>query len=184
MVALLAAMLAALGAGPLLAQPANDNFTNATTCLPVNVGTVAGSNVGATSEAGEPVDAGTGGGKTVWYVWTAPFTGTISFNTEGSSFDTDLSAYTGTNVAGLNLIAANDDVNYPVDLTSLVTFPVITGTSYYLQVDGFLGDSGNVVLSWRPSGALAAGQLRHRAARDSDSSRGRHAVPSGQRSGL
>jgi hypothetical protein len=153
-----AAALTRGAATSALAQPANDNFTNATVIFG-NVGTRTGSNVGATSQPGEPVDAGTGGGATIWYAWTSPFTGTISFNTEGSSFDTDLSAYTGSNVANLTLVAENDDVNYPVDLTSRVTFTVNSGTTYYLQVDGFLGDVGSVVLSWQPSGSLAAGNF-------------------------
>ncbi len=159
---LVALALMCAGAGRLeAAAPANDNFANATALVNLlnNTGTITGSNVGATKEAGEPVVAGVGGGKTIWYVWTAPFTGTIEFNTEGSSFDTVLGAYTGTNVAGLTLVAENDDVAFPSDLTSRIQFAVTQGTNYYIAVDGNEGDSGSVILNWTPTGTYSAGDF-------------------------
>ena len=140
------------------AAPLNDNFTNATV-ITGNTGSANGSNVGATSEPGEPVDAGNGGGKSIWYVWTAPFTGTVQFNTEGSDFDTVMGAYTGTSVSNLAVLAQNDDVVFPSDLTSQISFPVLAGTNYYISVDGNEGDSGNVGLAWRATGDYSAGQF-------------------------
>src|SRR5581483_7431478 len=68
--------------------------------------------------AGGPDHAGNPGGAqaSIGYQCTAPFSGTIEFDTEGSGFDTILAAYTesGTNspitVTNLNLVAQNDDV--------------------------------------------------------------------------
>src|SRR5450631_2967027 len=105
------------------AAPPNDNFTNAA-AINGPAGTINGSTIGATLEALEPVCAGVGGGKTIWYQWTAPITGTILFKTEGSDLDTCMAVYTGTNVANLLLVAQNDDVAFPNDLSSLVEFPV------------------------------------------------------------
>ena len=149
------------------AQPVNDNFTNAT-AINGNTGNIMGSNVGATSQPGEPVIAVSGGGKSVWYKWTSPFTGTIAFNTEGSTFDTVMGVYTGTNVANLTLIVANDDVNFPADLTSAVTFPVTAGKVYYVAVDGFQGDSGAINLSLVAGRILLRGQFFDRPARSAD----------------
>src|SRR6185312_2526327 len=91
------ALLLGLCATASWAAPVNDKFTNATVIIG-QAGTTTGSNAGATSEAGEPVAASVGGGKTIWYKWTAPFTGTVMFNTEGSGYDTVMADYKGTNV--------------------------------------------------------------------------------------
>src|SRR5207302_7684664 len=57
------------------AAPANDLFANAQLLTGIS-GSVAGSNVGATSEPGEPnAGYGMGMGFTVWYRWTAPASG-------------------------------------------------------------------------------------------------------------
>src|SRR5579862_3511853 len=86
----------ALGAPALLAQaPPNDNFASATVIVGPS-GTINGSNIGATLEGGEPSITGNPGGKSIWYVWTAPADMTVTFNTFGSDFDTLLGAYAGT----------------------------------------------------------------------------------------
>jgi hypothetical protein len=110
--------------------------------------TVFGSNVGATSEPGEPNPDGKPGGKSIWYTWQASFTGVISLTTLGSSFDTLLAVYTGTNVAELTTVAADDDSGGY--FTSLVTFNCEKGTNYQIDVDGFQGASGSVVLGLPP----------------------------------
>ena len=148
-------------AATALAQPTNDNFVNAT-IISGYVGTTNGSNVNATAELGEPVHAGTGGGKSIWYRWTSPINGSMTFNTEGSSFDTVLAVYSGNSVSSLSLVAANDDVNFPTDLKSSVSFPVSFGAVFYIAVDGSAGNTGTVKLSWQSEGAgtfvFASGQ--------------------------
>src|SRR2546423_1649630 len=110
--------------------PANDRFANAQ-ALSGASGSVSGSNVGATSEAGEPVIAA---GLSVWYSWTAPASGPATLDTQGSSFDTVLAAYSGTSVDALPLVAQNDDYYL---LQSRIDFDATAGTTYYVQVDGF-----------------------------------------------
>src|SRR5262249_3450771 len=61
----------------------NDNFSN---CLAISgtQGTVTGSTRGATRQTGEPFHAGVQGTNSVWYCWTAPVDGLITFDTIGS----------------------------------------------------------------------------------------------------
>src|SRR5215468_2668870 len=130
--------------------PANDVFASAQ-AISGAAGTTAGSSVGATKELGEPNHAGNPGGSSVWYSWTAPASGTLSFDTAGSTFDTVLAAYTGTSVGALTPLASNDDSGG--SLTSRVSFAVAAGTTYKFAVDGYLGDFGSVTVNWSLAGS-------------------------------
>jgi hypothetical protein len=121
----------------------NDDFASAQ-ALGVS-GSLQASNVGATKEPGEPDHAGDSGGASIWYSWSAPTDGVATFDVCGSDFDTMLAVYTGADVAHLTMIARDDDACAP---QSRVTFDVLRGTTYYVAVDGFEGETGNVVLSW------------------------------------
>ncbi len=131
--------------------PANDNFAAAQALTGVS-GTTSGSNRWATKEPGEPDHAGTAGGQSIWYRWTAPGGGPVTVDTLGSQFDTVLAVYTGTAVANLTAVASNDDAT-GITLTSQVTFTASAGTTYYIAVDGFLTLGGTiregaVTLNW------------------------------------
>lgn len=130
------------------AQPANDAFTNALTLTGTN-GFVTGSNAGGTKQAGEPSHAGNAGGSSVWYSWQAPSNVVINFYTFGSGFDTLLAVYTGAAVNALTLVAANDDE--AGTLQSFVQFAATAGTTYRIAVDGWGGDTGDILLSWQPT---------------------------------
>lgn len=121
----------------------NDNFANRTSINPL-AGPVSASNVLATVETGEPLLGGKAGGKSIWFTWHASFTGTISLTTAGSDFDTLLGIYTGTVLKTLKTVAADDDSGGY--LSSEVTFNVTAGTDYQIQVEGYEGASGRVVL--------------------------------------
>src|SRR5687767_3871309 len=69
------------------AAPSNDSLANAIVLTGTNVFTNS-SNVGASKQPGEPSHAGDAGGRSVWWAWTAPFTGSVIMNTSGSNFDT------------------------------------------------------------------------------------------------
>ena len=131
--------------------PANNTFANALPLIGPAPDTT-GSNQGADKETGEP-NHGNAGGASVWWRWTAPFSGTAVANTEGSNYDTTLAAYTGDTVDDLTQLAQNDDINLGVILQSQITFNVTEGTTYYIAVDGFGGDTGNIALAIGPSGA-------------------------------
>jgi hypothetical protein len=127
------------------AAVSNDNFANATIISGTSI-TTTGTNTGATKEAGEPNHGGNAGGKSVWYVWTAPTSGTVSVDTHGSSFDTLLGVYTGASVSSLTTIASNDDDPAGGTATSKVTFAATAGTIYYIAVDGYGGVAGSITL--------------------------------------
>ena len=104
-----------------------------------------GSTIDATAEAGEPVHAGAGGGKSIWWTWTAPTSGTLVIDTFGSDYDTVLAVYNGTAVDSLRGLASNDDAGDKYQ--SEVTLPVVAGTSYQIAVDGWGGEKGAVALN-------------------------------------
>jgi hypothetical protein len=135
---------------------ANDNFTSVV-FIGGSFGTVHGINAGATKEAGEPNHAGNLGGASIWYAWTSPNNGTVTFDTIGSTFNTLLGIYTGAGLASLVPVASNDDIGSPTNLQSAATFPVTGLTRYWIAVDGYNGDSGNVTLNWNEIGSAVVG---------------------------
>ena len=134
--------------GPV--PPANDAFADAEP-LPVETGSVTGTNVAASAEPGEPDHAGTPGGASVWWRFTAPSGGTMTLSTDGSDFDTLLAVYTGSSVASLDEVAAAADTP-GIAPQSEITFPVVAGATYRVAVDGRAGETGSIVLgaTWHP----------------------------------
>ncbi len=116
----------------VLAQtpPPNDMFTNAIV-LTGAVASATGSNVSATNEPGEPLGLG---GKSVWWTWTAPSNGSVKIDTHGSSFDTVVVVYQGTNISDLRIIAANDDNGS--DQAAVCSFSAVEAGTYQICVDG------------------------------------------------
>ena len=125
--------------------PANDNFA-AATVLTGTTFSVSGSNIGATLQTGEPKHAGVRGGKSVWWSWTAPSTGTFTLATTGSSFDTTLAIYTGSAVNSLAVLKSNDDQSSRLR-TSKVVVSAVSGTTYRIAVDGYRAAAGAITLS-------------------------------------
>jgi VCBS repeat-containing protein len=123
--------------------PANDNFNAATV---VAGGTVTGGNLAATREGGEPEGA-SDPVNSVWWNWAAAASGEVSIDTVGSDFDTLLAVYSGDVIDNLTLVAANDDFDFPNSLASKVTFNAVAGTSYRISIDGYLNETGNIVLN-------------------------------------
>ncbi|MFZ1814768.1 MAG: hypothetical protein WBO55_16105 [Rhizobiaceae bacterium] len=135
------------GSGP----PPGDDFPGIT--LSGASGSVTGVNILATGQAGEPTTFGGGSLNTIWYSWTAPFTGTATFETcsvTQTDFDTTLKAYTGAVITGLTVTAQNDDActGGAGGTASRVTFTATSGVTYRIQVDGYGSNSGNFLLTW------------------------------------
>ena len=126
--------------------PPNDSFADALV-IAGSAGTVSGNNLGATKETGEPDHAGSAGGRSIWYRWTAPADGTWNVHTTGSNIDTTLAVYTGGSVDALTLVASNDDADSQTVVSSL-TFSAIAGTVYQIATSGFRDTSGDIELSW------------------------------------
>lgn len=128
----------------------NDDFADAIE-LQGESGVAYGSNVGATTEAGEPDHAGCGSTKTVWWTWTPGRSGTATFTTEGSNFDTVLAVYTGATLGSLVEVDSNDDAEFPYEVgqnVSAVSFPVLAGRTYHIAVGGYKDNEGAITLSW------------------------------------
>ena len=129
---------------PVRQPPPNDAFAQRI-ALTGNTATATGSNIGASKETGEsnhhPSNAG---GKSVWWTWTAPASGTATIKTDGSTFDTILAVYSGASVTGFTGIAVDDDSG--TGDASLVSFNAIGGVAYQIAVDGFSGASGAIML--------------------------------------
>ena len=128
------------GAGPftlILDQtpaPPNDDFANATV-LSGTSAVVTGSNVGATSEPGEPSQSSQGIGNSVWWQWTAPARGELSLDFQGSDFDPVVSLYTGDVVSNLTLIGRA--YTSFTAASPVATFEVEGGQTYHVAVVGF-----------------------------------------------
>jgi phospholipase/lecithinase/hemolysin len=124
--------------------PVNDNFANRIT-LQGTSATASGTNARATRESGEPRHAGNAGGKSVWWTWTAPASGTVTVDTMGSNFDTLLGVYTGSSVSGLTTVASNDDAGGGTTASKL-SFAATAGKQYQIAIDGYGGVAGSITL--------------------------------------
>lgn len=104
------------------------------------------SNVAATRQSGEPRHADKRGTNSVWLSWVVPSSGIATISLEGSSFDTLLAVYSGTNLSTLTPVAANDDATIGVKYSS-VQFDAVAGTEYIVAIDGF-GGGGEIIMQW------------------------------------
>jgi hypothetical protein len=128
----------------VLAPPPNSSFANAVE-LVGSSGTIRGDSTGSSKEPDEPDHAGSAGGSSVWYRWTAPQDGVAIVDTFGSDFDTLLAVYRGSSLGLLDHVAANDDAGRP---QSRVTFRVAEGDDLRIAVDGYASAAGAIVLNW------------------------------------
>jgi hypothetical protein len=120
-----------------LPRPANDDFAKATDLGSGATAAADGSNLGATSEAGEPAhyaygwNAETPG--SVWYTWKAPKRGSLTIRAN-AAFQAVLAAYTGDSPSGLTRVA-----NQPQDYnggSEQIRIRVEAGVTYRIAVDG------------------------------------------------
>ena len=134
--------------GPTFAC-AGDNFASANLISGISGSTVC-SNTGATGETGEPTTFGGGQLETIWYEWTAPVSGTVTFDTcvATTDYDTTLGVYTGTAVNALTTVVTNDDGPACTNFRSELSFSAVAGTTYYVQVGGFGNGDGTFQLNW------------------------------------
>ncbi|MBI1850576.1 MAG: hypothetical protein HYR85_09560 [Planctomycetes bacterium] len=120
--------------------PANDACSSA---IPVSVGTVFGTTVGASND-GTSTCGGAQSSADVWYRFDATSHCRLAAATCGASFDTALSVHSGCPGSVANEIACNDD---SCALQSTVTAEVFPGNSYWIRVFGFNGNSGTFPLT-------------------------------------
>jgi hypothetical protein len=139
----------------LPSAPPNDHFARRISLQGPTV-TATGASYYATKETREPNHADELGGASVWWTWTAPVSGLVLVDTEGSNFDTILAVYTGTAFSNLVAVASSDDVSTNI-VTSLVSFQAKANTAYQIAVDGFEGEPGDIQLHIAMKDALWVG---------------------------
>ena len=137
--------------------PKGDYFAD-----PIKIAGASGSRVIAdnsdyTTETYEPLHTEYNQYRTVWYKWTAPGSGTMTFTTDlqGYNGGTFIAAYTGNTLSSLSRITYCSFVNgqYP----EIVSFSVEQGITYYIV--GMVSDPscvGAFTLTW--SGGLTVSQ--------------------------
>ena len=100
-----------------------------------------------------PTECGGDPGASVAYSWTAPTTGTYTFDTYGSAYDTILSLSDATGCA--ELACDDDGAIETVNESELIT-EVEAGVVYHLVVSGYGGESGAWVLNIAEGDASAS----------------------------
>jgi hypothetical protein len=123
-------------AAPALPGPAEGGFA-----------TFAVHNEGTTAQPGEPLHAGKSGTTSVWYKWTAPFSGNAAFQTTQNNYDTILAVYIWEKVNQLTEVASNDDLQ-PGNHRSKVLFTATAGQTYRIALTGFNSQSGFEVVNY------------------------------------
>jgi len=124
-------------AAPALSGPAEGSFA-----------TFGVHNEGATLQVGEPKHAGNVASTSVWFKWTAPFSGNATFETTQNAYDTILAVYTGSRVDQLTEVTSNDDLQ-PGNHRSRVLFAARAGQTYRIALAGFGGQSGFEVVNYK-----------------------------------
>jgi PKD repeat protein len=141
--ALAAVALGVLGSPTsALAQPTNDDFSNATVISSLPFSDVV-DNTLATRETGEPFTPCSTAQQTVWYEFTPTSGGALSIDMAGSSFsDTVFNVYReiGTGFSGLNWINC-------AQFGGSLTISVQTGGTYYIQAGDVFGTGGSFHLN-------------------------------------
>ncbi len=136
--------------------PTNDTYGSA-----FDLGTVGASAVAAsgsiTCATGEVGEIGSGAINSIWYRFTAAVTGsaTISTCTGDTDFDSFVAVFDdAVDVASATRLKFEDDpFKQTEDRCSVsvefgqVTLPVVSGTSYKIQIEGFLGETGRFGLT-------------------------------------
>ena len=129
------------------AKPTNDMFANRIS-LSAYAGSLSGTTVLASKEAGEPIVAGNVGGESLWWKWVAPQSGQLTVNPNGSGFDSLLAIYTGSQLSNLKPIASVDNTGNLASHQTNLIWEVTAGTEYVLSLDVANGAPSSFVLNW------------------------------------
>lgn len=137
---------------PMVVHPGNDNFAQAQTVSGRSIA-IHASNLAATMQLtggpapffpvyGEPTWGQNQGGHSIWYRWTAPADGLCVIDGAGTNFALLIDVCLGSDVNSLSVVTGNALST----LYAPVEFDAIAGTTYYISLDGFFGEEGQ--LDW------------------------------------
>jgi hypothetical protein len=138
----------------VLQPPPNDDFANAEV-LSGETDAAAGDIRAATYEVAEPEHPDADGTTSIWYVWTAPWNGTVFVDFCGSEFDVAAAAYTGAALSDLTRVARSREC-------SPLRFEATASTTYRIAVAGTYPTGrarGTVALVFTAIAADADGDL-------------------------
>lgn len=129
---------------PDVPPPVNDLFRDRVLIEGVS-GEVAGGNIGASKESGEPDHGGIPGGGSVWWTWVAPQDGYVSVSAPGDRFQTLFAIYQGGAIDALSVVASNvvDGV-----VQEGATWHAKAGEVFEIAVDGVSDTEGTITLRW------------------------------------
>ncbi|BET69263.1 hypothetical protein ASA1KI_41810 [Opitutales bacterium ASA1] len=116
--------------------PDNDAFADALVLAGADVVSTV-DNTGATREPDEPMLTAYGSGATVWWRWTAPFSGTATF-TLSSGF---LGVFEGEALTSLTRLSPFGPI------VRSAVLPAVEGRTYSIWADGVFGYIGNLTLT-------------------------------------
>jgi hypothetical protein len=122
------------------------DFFGSGTSIGIPSNSVRGVSVGATRDPGEPTHFGLSTSNSIWYSWRAPDTGIVTFDTRGSTYDTVLAVYTGSDLPGVRPVVSDDDSGG--FHASRVSWNAVGGTVYRVVIDGVTGETGGYVCNW------------------------------------
>jgi hypothetical protein len=149
-------LLFALSQSAWAAVPVNDSLVAAIDFSGKIPYTTQQSTVSATTEAGELMSKCSSNNiASVWYKFTPSADQNVMLDTMGSDYDTTLSIWTGT-THPLNELACNDDSQ---GKQSQLAYTFKAGTSYYIGVTGYTGETGKLTLNAKPIAALSNDNL-------------------------
>ena len=133
--------------------PVNDAFGDALLLDGVS-GRVTATTVGASTEPEEPDHAGVGGGGSLWWRWTAPESGLVSFDSYGSVIETALAVYVGERLYALTPVAEDAPAQDDSAAHAFVAFVASAGTTYHIALVARDGEEGDVTLTWASAGTI------------------------------
>ena len=124
-------------------RPGNDAFIIRPR-LTGSASTWTGSNANASKRFDEPDHAGNPGGKSIWWRWTAPASGSLTLSVVDAEFQSIIAVYLGNELDSLVPIASS--IAEVMASTNRVMFNAVRGVEYDIVLDGVNGQEGNLTL--------------------------------------
>ncbi|MEE2525452.1 S8 family serine peptidase [Hyphobacterium sp. HN65] len=136
----------------VLPAAANDNFSDAAE-LALGANEFLIDSTTATTEAGEGNHGVAGTGATVWYRWTANYSGLVGFVLSNPNFDPVIAVYTGNSIGALSPEQSQGDTGVAPGTGAPIhvrVFESSAGETYHIAVAGQSATGGEGLATLRP----------------------------------